>query len=138
MYANAFSIKFSLEESIENAVDVREAYVRASRRWSGDPLRLLEELATPLSALWCNSIDTLVLECWVYSDDSYTTFPVKISRTESVGSLEKVMKDENSDSLNSVGVRHLIFYIPMPQAGGEHFEATLGRWTFKGQTRLSE
>ena len=50
--------------------------------------RLLEELATPLSALWCNSVDTLVLECWVYSDDSYTTFPVKILRTESVGSLE--------------------------------------------------
>jgi hypothetical protein len=85
----------------------------------------------------CDSMDTLVLECWVYGDDSYTTFPVKISRTETVGSLKKVVKDENSVSLNSVDARHLILYsIPMPD--DEHFEAMLQQWTFKGQTRLNE
>jgi hypothetical protein len=33
--------------------------------------------------------------------------------------------------------RHLVLYsIPMPD--DEHFEATLGQWTFEGQTRLNE
>ena len=56
------------------------------------------------------SMDTLALECWVYGDDSYTTFPVKIPRTETVGSLNKVIKDENSVTFNSVDARHLVLY----------------------------
>ena len=82
-------------------------------------------------------MDTLALECWVYGGDSYSTFTVKIPRTETVGSLKKVIKDENSVSFSSVDARHLILYsIPMPD--DEHFEATLKQWTFKGQTRLIE
>ena len=82
-------------------------------------------------------MDTLALECWVYGDDSYTTFTMKISRTETVRSLKNVIKDKNSVSFSSVDARHLTLYsIPMPD--DEHFEATLKKWTFKGQTCLNE
>ena len=87
------------------------------------------------SAPGCCGMDTL--ECWVYDDDSYSIFPVEISRTKTVGALKKVIKDENPVSFNSVDARHLILYsIPMPD--DEHFAATLKRWTFKGQTRLND
>ena len=79
-------------------------------------------------------MDTLALECWVYGDDSYTTFTVKISRAETGESLKKVIKDENSVGFNSVDARHLVLYsIPMPD--DELVEVT---WTFEGQTHLNE
>ena len=82
-------------------------------------------------------MDTLALNCWVYGNDLYTTFPVKISRTETVGSLKKVVKAENSVTFSSVDAYHLSLYsIPMPDE--KHFEETLKQWTFKGQTRLNE
>ncbi|KAG8215534.1 hypothetical protein J3R82DRAFT_9192 [Butyriboletus roseoflavus] len=80
-------------------------------------------------------MDTLTLKCWVYGDDSYTTFPVEISKMETVGALKGVIKDKNSVRFNSVDARYLILYsIPIPD--DDHFEATLKQWTFKGQTRL--
>jgi hypothetical protein len=41
--------------------------------------------------------DTLELNCWVLDDPFENVFPVKIPRTESIGTLKKVIKDENPD-----------------------------------------
>ena len=82
-------------------------------------------------------MDTLALECWVYGDDPDMTFPVKISRTETVGSLKEVVKAKNSVRFGSVDAYHLSLYsIPVPDE--KHFEETLKQWMFKGQTRLNE
>ena len=80
-------------------------------------------------------MDALLVHCWIYGDDTYTTFPVEISSTETVGLLKDIIKDKNSVSFSSVDALQLRLYsIPMPD--DEHFEATLKQWMLEGQTHL--
>ena len=55
---------------------------------------------------------TLRLNCWVFGDDVSQVFPVKITNTESVGTLKKAIRDEklalqhvDADSLTLEGLR---------------------------------
>ena len=60
---------------------------------------------------------TLDLNCWVIGDPHTRVFPVKILNTETVGSLKKVIKDENPESFSNVDARSLdlwkvrVFYL---------------------------
>ena len=50
---------------------------------------------------------TLKLNCWVLGDDVSQVFPIKIANTESVGTLKKVIRDENSESFHDIDARSL-------------------------------
>jgi hypothetical protein len=45
---------------------------------------------------------TLQLNCWVFGDDVSRVFPVKITNTESVGTLKKAIKEEKKPAFDHV------------------------------------
>jgi hypothetical protein len=53
---------------------------------------------------------TLQLNCWVLGDDASKVFPIKIAKTESVGTLKEAVKDKNSESFHNVDARSLTLW----------------------------
>ena len=58
------------------------------------------------------SLDHPILElnCFVHDDDPRHVFPVKIARTESVGTLKRSIKDDNPESFRDVDARSLVLW----------------------------
>jgi hypothetical protein len=55
----------------------------------------------------------------VYGDDPRNIFPVKIASTESVGTLKKVIKEENPESFHGVDARSLhLWHVSIPIDAG--------------------
>ena len=58
------------------------------------------------------SLDHPILElnCFVHDDDPRHVFPVKIVRTESVGTLKRSIRDDNPESFRDVDARSLVLW----------------------------
>jgi hypothetical protein len=52
----------------------------------------------------------LKLNCFVHDDDPRHVFPIKIARTESVGTLKGSIKDDNPESFHDVDARSLVLW----------------------------
>jgi hypothetical protein len=52
----------------------------------------------------------LKLNCFVHNDDPHYVFPIKIARTESIGTLKRSIKDDNPESFCDVDARSLVLW----------------------------
>jgi hypothetical protein len=53
------------------------------------------------------SVPILELNCFVHGDDPHHVFPIKIARTDTVGTLKEAIKDKNPESFHDVDARSL-------------------------------
>jgi hypothetical protein len=62
------------------------------------------------------SLDPILeLNCFIHDDDPCRVFPVKIVRTESVGTLKRSIKDDNPESLLDINACSLVLWkVSMP------------------------
>ena len=63
------------------------------------------------------------LNCFVHDDDPRYVFPVKITRTESVGTLKRSIKDDNPEWFLDIDARSLVLWkvsIPVNDSFGEN------------------
>src|SRR6267154_5084720 len=84
------------------------------------------------------SLDHLILElnCFVHDDDPRYVFPVKIARTESVGTLKRSIKDDNPESFRDVDARSLVlFKVSIP--ANDSFKENVSRVELKDEDELS-
>ena len=84
------------------------------------------------------SLDHPILElnCFVHDDDPRHVFPVKIARTESVGTLKKAIKEEKKVALKHVDAGALqLWKVSIPVNGG--FKENVSRIELKDEDELS-
>jgi hypothetical protein len=84
------------------------------------------------------SLDHPILElnCFVHDDDPRHVFPVKIARTESVGTLKKAIKEEKKVALEHVDADALrLWKVSIPVNGG--FKENVSRVELKDEDELS-
>ena len=84
------------------------------------------------------SLDHPILElnCFVHDDDPRHVFPVKIARTESVGTLKRSIKDDNPESFRDVDARSLVLWkVSIPVNDG--FKENLSRVELRDEDALS-
>ena len=53
---------------------------------------------------------TLNLNCLVLGDDASRTFPIKIAKSDTVGDLRKLIKDENTPAFDHVPANTLVLW----------------------------
>ncbi|KIM73122.1 hypothetical protein PILCRDRAFT_733222 [Piloderma croceum F 1598] len=84
------------------------------------------------------SLDHPILElnCFVHDDDPRHVFPVKIARTESIGTLKKAIKEEKKVALEHVDAEALrLWKVSIPVNGG--FKENVSRVELKDEDELS-
>src|SRR5580693_7268569 len=80
--------------------------------------------------------NTLVLNCWLLGDDPTHIFPVKIERTELVGTLKKTIKDEKKHAFEHVDADTLVLWRVSIPVGGS-FKQNLSKLDFVDEQSLS-
>ena len=81
------------------------------------------------------SVPILEINCFVHDDDPNHVFPVKIARTESVGTLKDAIKDKNPESFHNVDARSLNLW-NVSIAHDDGFQENVGK-VVREQTKLS-
>ena len=72
----------------------------------------------------------MTLNCWVRGQEIGRVFPVSISSKETVGTLKKIIKDENSVDLRDIDANALALYkVSIPWGEGDHLADILDNHT---------
>ena len=115
---------FFLSDSVNPLVDLYISYFESNTRvalphlscdhdWSrylfhNSSPKLLDEFSLGRPTIPMSS--TLNLNCSVLGDDASHTFPIKISKSDTVGDLRKLIKEENTPAFDHVPANTLILW----------------------------